>query len=86
MFEKMKLAGFTLLLALVATPAMAAEPLVDTAWVKSNLGKPGIVFLDITSSPAAYARGHIPGAVYDGSLSEWTTEDGVPMDRKVSLD
>ena len=25
-------------------------------------------------------------AMYDGSLAEWTTEDGAPMDRKVSLD
>lgn len=64
MFEKMKLAGFILLLVVIATPVTAAEPVVDTAWVKSNLGKPGIVFLDVTSNPAAYAKGHIPGAVY----------------------
>jgi 3-mercaptopyruvate sulfurtransferase SseA len=25
-------------------------------------------------------------AMYDGSLAEWTTEDGAPMERQVSLD
>jgi len=29
-----------------SSAAMAAEPLVDVAWVKSNLGKDGIVFID----------------------------------------
>lgn len=64
MLKTLKLAGFTLLLAFVAAPAMAADPLVDTAWVKRNLGRSEIVFLDVTSNPQAYARGHIPGAVY----------------------
>jgi thiosulfate/3-mercaptopyruvate sulfurtransferase len=64
LLKNLKLAGLTLLLAFVATPTMAADPLVDAAWVKRNLGKSGIVFLDVTSNPRAYARGHIPGAVY----------------------
>lgn len=42
--------------------AFAADPLVDTAWVKANLGKPGIVFIDFQPTPD-YMRGHIPGAV-----------------------
>lgn len=64
MMRKFQFAILTLFLAAVAAPAMAADPLVDTGWVKSNLGKPGIVFLDITSNPAAYAKGHVPGAVF----------------------
>ena len=64
MLRSLNLAGLTLFLAVIAIPAMAAEPLVDVGWVKSNLGKPGIVFLDVTSNSYAYARGHVPGAVY----------------------
>ncbi len=46
----------------LAGQAMAAEPLVDAAWVKANIGKPDVVFLDVR--PAVdYLRGHIPGAV-----------------------
>lgn len=46
-----------------AGQAMAAEPLVDAAWVKANIGKPNVVFLD-TRPKVAYLRGHIPGAVH----------------------
>ena len=63
MMRKIKFVFLDLFAAAVAAPAMAAEPLVDAGWVKNNLGKPGIVFLDVTSNPAAYAKGHVPGAV-----------------------
>jgi thiosulfate/3-mercaptopyruvate sulfurtransferase len=53
--------AFTLLL-FWSLNALAATPLVDVEWVKANIGKPGIVLLDL--QPAAdYLRGHIPGAV-----------------------
>ncbi|MGD9671070.1 MAG: sulfurtransferase [Hyphomicrobiaceae bacterium] len=49
-------------------PVAASDPLVSVDWVKSNLGKPGIVFLDVTSgggrSKADFAAAHIPGSVY----------------------
>jgi len=61
--------------------AFAAEPLVDVAWVKSNLDKDNVVFIDFRSK-AAYLRAHIPGAVhsqYGGPKSEWRiSKDGVP--------
>ena len=47
---------------LAAVPAMAAEPLVDVDWVKANIGKPGVVFLDVRGQ-TDFLRGHIPGAV-----------------------
>lgn len=60
--------------------ALAAQPLVDVAWVKSNLGNPGVAFVDL--QPAAdYLRGHIPGAVNtDYYKSGWVEEraDKVP--------
>lgn len=56
--------GLGALLVLFAGAALAAEPLVDAAWLKARLGTPGLVVLDATSNPAGYAQGHIPGAVF----------------------
>ncbi len=39
------------------------EVLVETDWVKQNLGKPGIKLVEIDVDSKAYAAGHIPGAV-----------------------
>ena len=54
-------AVFLLLLA-TARSALAAGPLVSVDWVKANLDKPGIVYVDFRP-PTDYLRGHIPGAV-----------------------
>jgi thiosulfate/3-mercaptopyruvate sulfurtransferase len=53
--------------------AQAATPLVSVDWVKNNLGKEGIVFLDVRGplagkTKADYLRGHIPGAVWTDYL------------------
>jgi thiosulfate/3-mercaptopyruvate sulfurtransferase len=37
--------------------------LVDTDWVKANLGKPGIKLVEIDVDTKAYDAGHIPGTV-----------------------
>ncbi|MDB5588173.1 MAG: Thiosulfate sulfurtransferase, rhodanese [Devosia sp.] len=43
------------------------QPLVDAAWLNSQLGQPGLVIIDIRDKPkdgtAPYAAGHVPGAV-----------------------
>src|ERR1700758_2835982 len=39
------------------------EVLVETDWVKENLGKPGIKVVEIDVDTRAYDAGHIPGAV-----------------------
>jgi thiosulfate/3-mercaptopyruvate sulfurtransferase len=39
------------------------EVLVETDWVKQNLGNPGIKFVEIDVDTKAYEAGHIPGAV-----------------------
>lgn len=39
------------------------EVLVETEWVKRNLGKPGIRVVEIDVDTKAYGAGHIPGAV-----------------------
>ena len=71
-------------LALVAPRAQAADPLVDAAWLKANLAKPGIVILDVRSgagrTKADYLAGHIPGAVFtDYAKDGWRekTKDGI---------
>jgi thiosulfate/3-mercaptopyruvate sulfurtransferase len=45
--------------------AMYAHPevLVETEWVKRNLGKPGTRIVEIDVDTKAYAAGHIPAAV-----------------------
>jgi len=37
--------------------------LVETDWVKANLGKPGIKLVEVDVDTKAYDAGHIPGAV-----------------------
>jgi thiosulfate/3-mercaptopyruvate sulfurtransferase len=39
------------------------EMLVDTNWVKANLGKPGVKVVEIDVDTQAYDAGHIPGAI-----------------------
>ena len=39
------------------------EILVETDWVKQNLGKPGIKLVEVDVDTQAYGAGHIPGAV-----------------------
>ncbi|MGH7940636.1 MAG: sulfurtransferase [Limisphaerales bacterium] len=39
------------------------EMLVETDWVKQNLGKPGVKLIEIDVDTKSYAAGHIPGAV-----------------------
>lgn len=69
------------LVCLASSAASAAGPLVDTEWVKTNLGKPGIVFLDVRGPLAGkskkdYLDAHIPGAVYTEYLKDgWRTKD-----------
>jgi thiosulfate/3-mercaptopyruvate sulfurtransferase len=39
------------------------EVLVETDWVKANLGRPGINIVEIDVDTEAYDSGHVPGAV-----------------------
>ena len=64
-----------------STSAFAAQPLVDAEWVKANIGKPDVVFLDVRGklagkSKADYLKAHIPGAVYTDYLKDgWRAKD-----------
>lgn len=60
-------------------PANAAQPLVDASWVKDNIAKPDVVFLDVRSSPPAFQAGHIPGAVFTSyKRDKWRVKkDGI---------
>ena len=70
-----------------AQPSNGSVPkaLVTAEWVGENLGRDGIVFLDVRNrlsqdSAETYRQGHIPGAVYSDYLADgWrTTRDGIP--------
>lgn len=67
-----------LLSVLVVGPlaAKAATPLVDVAWVKSNIGAKNVVFVDIRNA-AIYAKGHVPGAVHSSYHGDkWRMKKG----------
>lgn len=51
----------TLLLSTLSLCAFAIEPLVDSAWLQNNLGKPKLRIVEIADT-TRYATGHIPGA------------------------
>jgi|SRR5579859_2603362 len=54
------------------------DVLVDTDWVKSHLGQPGIKLVEIDVDTKAYAAGHIHGAV--GFNWQTQLQDGVRRD------
>lgn len=62
--------------------AQAATPLISVEWAVANIGKPGIVFLDVRgrlagASKEDYLRGHIPGAIWTNYLKDgWRNQDG----------
>src|SRR5437867_13130315 len=55
------------------------EVLVETDWVKQNLGKPGIKIVEIDVDTKAYDAGHIPGAVG----FNWQTQLQDPVTRDI---
>lgn len=91
------LLAFAVLLFGAHANAQTANPLVDVAWLKANLGNSGIVILDVRSgagrTKADYLVGHIPGAVFtDYAKDGWRekTKDGVegqlpPVDKLEAL-
>lgn len=75
-------AALALLVTLVLPlAARAAEPLVDVAWLKSKLGQPGIVVIDLRPAKALYLAGHIPGAVYsDYAKDGWREKNAAGVE------
>ncbi len=73
--------AFTVTFGALSMSAQAADPLVDVEWVKANIGKPDVVFLDVRGkiagkSKSDYLRAHIPGAVYTAYLKDgWRAKD-----------
>jgi thiosulfate/3-mercaptopyruvate sulfurtransferase len=55
------------------------EVLVETDWVKANLGKPGIKVVEIDVDTRAYDAGHVRGAV----AFNWRTELQDPVGRDI---
>lgn len=71
--------------AAIATPALAADPLVSVEWLKARRGDANVVVLDIRSGvdgggQEAFEKGHIPRAVHsDYAKAGWrVTRNGVP--------
>src|SRR5689334_9436655 len=63
-----------------STTAAAVTPLVSTEWLRSNLGRDGLVIVDIRSGPSAtkdFVRSHIPGAILSEYPGAWRTDRGL---------
>ena len=59
--------------------AAAAQPLVSTGWLKQHLNDKNLVVIDVYDGDqrAAFASGHIPGAVFTDFLHDgWRTKVG----------
>lgn len=87
--RKLLIAVFAGALLTLAGAASAGQPLVDVAWVKERVGKPGVVFIDVRGQ-IDYMRGHLPGAINTSLFGDgWsvTDDNGVPgmMGKPASL-
>jgi thiosulfate/3-mercaptopyruvate sulfurtransferase len=51
-------------LLLLVSPVLAAQLLVDAAWLEAHLNDANLRIVDMVSERKEYRRGHIPGAVY----------------------
>lgn len=66
---------------LSAIPALAADPLVDVAWLKANHGKPGVTVLDLRPAKQAYLAGHVPGAIFtDYAKDGWREKNAAGIE------
>lgn len=81
-----RFAAAAVLSAAIATPALAADPLVSVDWLKTHRTDANVVVLDVRSAidgggKEAYEKGHIPGAVHsDYDKAGWRVErKGVPF-------
>jgi thiosulfate/3-mercaptopyruvate sulfurtransferase len=61
----------SLILSIPTLGSAATTPLVDAQWMKSSLGDPALVVLDI-QEPKDYRRFHVPGAV-NAPYKHWRT-------------
>ncbi|MFN2624879.1 MAG: sulfurtransferase [Mycobacteriales bacterium] len=53
------------------------DVLVDADWAESNIGQPGVVFVEVDEDVTAYDKGHIEGAV----RLDWRTDLQDPLKR-----
>jgi thiosulfate/3-mercaptopyruvate sulfurtransferase len=59
------------------------EVLVDTDWVKANIGKPNIKLVEVDVDTKAYDAGHIPGSIgfnWQTQLQDQVTRDIISKD------
>ncbi|MBW8767345.1 MAG: sulfurtransferase, partial [Geodermatophilales bacterium] len=53
------------------------DVLVTADWAQENIGRPGIVFVEVDEDTSAYDKGHIEGAV----KLDWRTDLQDPLRR-----
>jgi thiosulfate/3-mercaptopyruvate sulfurtransferase len=60
----------------------SSDPRVDAAWIASHIGDPSVRIVEIDVSNAAYAAGHIPGAVLWNAYTDLRHPDYLPIGPK----
>jgi thiosulfate/3-mercaptopyruvate sulfurtransferase len=62
------------------SPALS-DVFVEPAWLAEHLTDPGVRVIEVDVSRAAYAQGHIPGAVLWNAYADLHHADFSPFDR-----
>jgi thiosulfate/3-mercaptopyruvate sulfurtransferase len=80
MHRAVRLTFLLMSLLTMVTGARAQGPLVTVDWLKSNLGRPDLVLIDVRSGGGVtrevYLKGHVPGAVFtDYAQGGWREKD-----------
>jgi len=62
--------------------AALSDVFVEPAWLAEHLNDPGVRVVEVDVSRAAYAQGHIPGAVLWNAYADLHHADYSPLDRQ----
>jgi thiosulfate/3-mercaptopyruvate sulfurtransferase len=62
--------------------AALSDVFAEPAWLAEHLNDPGVRIVEVDVSRAAYAKGHIPGAVFWNAYTDLHHADYSPLDRR----
>jgi thiosulfate/3-mercaptopyruvate sulfurtransferase len=63
------------------SPESHPEVLVDPSWIGAHFDDPGVRFVEVDVSPAAYDQGHIPGAILWNAYADLRDASYIPVEQ-----
>jgi thiosulfate/3-mercaptopyruvate sulfurtransferase len=60
--------------------ALELQALVDADWIAAHVGDPTVRVVEVDVSPAAFAAGHVPGAVFWNAYADLRPDEYRPLD------